>query len=277
MSNPGLQYDPKSYARYRPTYAANFYDSIYATADIPDYDTALDVGTGTGQVAQVLAERFRRVIGTDISSTQLGEAVRLPNIRYLETPAETLEGVEDDSVDLITVGVAYHWFDHAKFLEACRRVLRPAGALAVWGYSYSELRPGSAASPAADAAAFARANEAFQELHNGTLGPYWESGRKFLDQRYEGVKPGPESFETCSPLTVQTMEKSYSLNDMIGYLSSWSPYHRFLRENPGGQDPLESFKAALADILSIDDADKPDTILNVWPLCGFVATKPVKS
>lgn len=109
MSNPGLQYDPKSYARYRPTYPANFYDSIYATADIPDYDTALDVGTGTGQVAQVLAERFRRVIGTDISSTQLGEAVRLPNIRYLETPAETLEGVEDDSVDLITVGVAYHW------------------------------------------------------------------------------------------------------------------------------------------------------------------------
>lgn len=109
MSKPGLQYDPKSYARYRPTYPAELFAALYDAAQIQRFDMALDVATGTGQVAQILAKKFAKVIGTDISSTQLAEAVRLPNITYLETPAETLDGVPDSSVDLITVAEAFHW------------------------------------------------------------------------------------------------------------------------------------------------------------------------
>jgi SAM-dependent methyltransferase len=53
----------------------------------------------------------------------------------------TLLGGEN-SVDLITVASAVHWFDLEKFYPIVRRVLRnPGGILAVWCYSGIQLSP----------------------------------------------------------------------------------------------------------------------------------------
>ena len=38
---------------------------------------------------------------------------------------------EDDSVDLITVCDAVHWFDITKFFDEAQRILAPGGVLAI--------------------------------------------------------------------------------------------------------------------------------------------------
>jgi ubiquinone/menaquinone biosynthesis C-methylase UbiE len=58
----------------------------------------------------------------------LNEAPSGPRIQYLRTPAEQLP-LPDASFDLVTVALAFHWFDQSRFLAEARRVLRPSGWL----------------------------------------------------------------------------------------------------------------------------------------------------
>lgn len=99
----------KFYAQFRPSYPPELYEAVYGLAKLPRRGTALDVATGSGQVAKVLANDFETVIGTDSSAGQLREAVRHPKITYQHVPAEDLQGVSDASVDLATVAEAFHW------------------------------------------------------------------------------------------------------------------------------------------------------------------------
>jgi ubiquinone/menaquinone biosynthesis C-methylase UbiE len=69
---------------------------------------ALDVATGSGQVAVALSELFAAVVGCDSSEGQLSHAVRRPNIRYVLAPAEELPA-DPGSVDLVTCAQALHW------------------------------------------------------------------------------------------------------------------------------------------------------------------------
>ena len=49
------------------------------------------------------------------------------------SPGETLN-VEDSSIDLLTVCQAVHWFDLDTFYKEVKRVLKPNGVLALYGY-----------------------------------------------------------------------------------------------------------------------------------------------
>lgn len=60
------------YAQFRPDYPEEVLEIIYQNCS--NYERAWDVGTGNGQVASVLAERFREVEATDISQKQLESA-----------------------------------------------------------------------------------------------------------------------------------------------------------------------------------------------------------
>ncbi|CAK7354788.1 unnamed protein product [Dovyalis caffra] len=89
-----------------------------------------------------VAEHYEQVIGTDVSEAQLKHAMAHPRVRYLPTQLSmsddeliTLIGGEN-SVDLVTVAQAVHWFDLRKFYSLVARLLRkPGGVLAVWCYN----------------------------------------------------------------------------------------------------------------------------------------------
>lgn len=57
------------YARYRPGYPQALFDFLVEQA--PGRELAWDCGTGSGQAAIQLAERFQRVIATDASREQI--------------------------------------------------------------------------------------------------------------------------------------------------------------------------------------------------------------
>jgi len=93
------------YAKYRPTYPKELYDHILSF--VKEKNTAWDCATGNGQAAVVLADHFKKVVATDISSAQIDKAVIKENIEYLVCPAES-NPFTDNTFDLVTVAQAYH-------------------------------------------------------------------------------------------------------------------------------------------------------------------------
>ena len=126
------------YARFRPTYPSALFDFLLSI--VPHRKLAWDCATGNGQLAVALASRFDRVVATDLSSNQIGNAVARPNIVYRVERAEH-SMVADHSIDLITVGQAIHWFDFDTFYKEVHRVLTPDGIIAVIGYPLPQIDP----------------------------------------------------------------------------------------------------------------------------------------
>ncbi|HEY8923736.1 MAG TPA: methyltransferase domain-containing protein, partial [Polyangia bacterium] len=60
------------YARFRPTYPPALFEWLAGQA--PARETAVDVGTGSGQAAVALAAHFGRVLALDPSAAQLANA-----------------------------------------------------------------------------------------------------------------------------------------------------------------------------------------------------------
>ncbi|MEE6518086.1 hypothetical protein FKM82_028773 [Ascaphus truei] len=100
------------------------------------FELAVDVGCGTGRYTRPVAPHFEKVIGLDISESQINEARRSTsekNVLYHTSPAEELP-VKDASVDLLFAGVAVHWFILDKFMQEAARVLKPGGCLALHAF-----------------------------------------------------------------------------------------------------------------------------------------------
>ena len=97
----------------------------------------VDVGCGSGQCAKRFAKYFDRIIAVDVSEAQLQEAkkncINEENIEF-RIDCESMRTIEDNSADLITVSVAFHWFDADVFYEAVARKLRPGGILFIISY-----------------------------------------------------------------------------------------------------------------------------------------------
>ena len=95
----------------------------------------VDVGCGTGLSTLALTELADSVIGADISPAMLAQAPVHPRVRYVEASADQLP-LDDHSVDLITVSVAFHWLNRERFLAEARRVLKPGGTLIIYSRGF---------------------------------------------------------------------------------------------------------------------------------------------
>jgi ubiquinone/menaquinone biosynthesis C-methylase UbiE len=105
------------YAHLRPTYHESLFTFLSTT--VASREVAWDCATGNGQAAAHLARYFGRVIATDESAEMIAQAPRDPKIEYRVAEAED-SGIATDSVDLVTVASAIHWFDLSKFYTEAR-------------------------------------------------------------------------------------------------------------------------------------------------------------
>ncbi|OCG74767.1 class I SAM-dependent methyltransferase [Microbacterium sediminis] len=117
----------EDYDRYRPGFPIEAADAI-APMGVP---VALDLGAGTGKFTERLVDRADRVLAVDPSARML--AVLRAKLPSVETHIGTAEHipVPDDSVDLVTVAQAFHWFDRERACAEILRVLVPHGRLAL--------------------------------------------------------------------------------------------------------------------------------------------------
>jgi ubiquinone/menaquinone biosynthesis C-methylase UbiE len=98
-------------------------------------EQVLDVGTGTGLVAHLVAPRVSpgSVIGIDLSDNMLALArsKKSKNVQFLGMAAERLV-FKPETFDLVTMGEALAYLsDPADALAEAHRVLKPGGRLAV--------------------------------------------------------------------------------------------------------------------------------------------------
>jgi SAM-dependent methyltransferase len=90
----------------------------------------LDVGCGTGFFLAELAREHPRAIGLDVSHAMLQVSARyVPGARVVAGDAERLPFADRAFDAVFCKGSLHHLRDHAGFLAACRRLLRPNGVL----------------------------------------------------------------------------------------------------------------------------------------------------
>ena len=206
-----------AYAESRPRYPGALFDFLATLCE--RRDRAWDCATGSGQAAFELAGRFRHVLATDASAAQIDAAADIEGVEFRVAAAER-SGLEDASVDLITVAQALHWFDISAFFEEAERVLRPGGVLAYWCYGFCET------------------GDACDELLTALyeyVDDYWPPERRIIERQYADVRPpGP-----VLPVPEFCMEQDWSVEQMLGYLATWSACQRFRAGT--GRDPLAPF------------------------------------
>ena len=86
----------------------------YLGSIAPSPQLAWDCGTGNGQAAVGLASVFDRVIASDASEKQIANAQSHETVEYRIAPAHN-SGIGSETIDLIMVAQALHWFDLDRF------------------------------------------------------------------------------------------------------------------------------------------------------------------
>jgi len=143
-SDPSLVTDPADPATRRSARSFGLAASVYQTARpgypaeavawlIGDAERVLDLGAGTGKLTEALVSLDREVIAVDPVEEMLEELeVRVPGVPRILGVAEDIP-IEDDSVDAVVAGQAWHWFEADRAVAEIARVLRPGGVLGlVW-------------------------------------------------------------------------------------------------------------------------------------------------
>ncbi len=125
-----------NYARYRPTYPAGVIDILGSDCGPTGNSTIADVGSGTGILSELFLKNGNFVIGIEPNEAMRQSAERLLKrfSRFVSSDA-TAEAtrLEPASVDFVTAGQAFHWFDREKARKEFVRILKPGGwVVLIW-------------------------------------------------------------------------------------------------------------------------------------------------
>lgn len=227
------------YAAFRPTYPDALFD--WLTSQCPEHELAWDCATGNGQAAAGLSPHFKKVIATDASAEQIAHASGPDNVTFQVAQAESSD-LKNGSADLVTVAQAAHWFDLPAFYTEVRRVLKPRGVIALWGYGRLVL-PGILDKP-------------FEHFYSGILGPYWPPERRLIDDGYRSLDFPFDEFQPPDFL----IEVEWNLPRLLAYLSTWSAVKRYQTDN--GITPLGDLESRLKE--SWGEPSRPLALK--WPL-----------
>ncbi len=153
------------YAKYRAGFPSSIFDRLAKYGIGEPGQFIVDLGTGTGTLARGFAGRGCRVYGIDPDERLLEQARQLDqkagvSVKYRKARAEAT-GLSSQSVDVITAGQCWHWFDRAVAAQEAVRVLKPGGLVVIAHFDWLP-RQGN----------LVEATEKLIEFHN----PHWKLG-----------------------------------------------------------------------------------------------------
>jgi len=127
------------YDRMRPGYPEATFERIVSYAGIQDSPApVLEIGTGTGKATRPLAVRGHNVLciepGANLARCAATNLAEFPNVTLEVSSFEEWKPMTNH-FHLAFCAQAFHWLDPAIRLEKLASVLKPGGALAVFGNS----------------------------------------------------------------------------------------------------------------------------------------------
>lgn len=124
------------YVRYRPGYPQGVVEILRTQCGLTTEHTIADVGSGTGFLAEVFLKNGNQVIGVE-PNKEMREAGEEYLSRYSKftsvkgsAEATSLPGA---SVNFVSAGQAFHWFEPNATRAEFARILKPKGwAVVIW-------------------------------------------------------------------------------------------------------------------------------------------------
>lgn len=126
----------QNYARYRPGYPPALLQLMRAEMGLAPGSVIADIGSGTGILSEMFLRHGNTVYGVEPNSAmrRMAEELLRDYPRFISV-AGTAEAttLPAASVDIVTAGQSFHWFDHAQARAEWARILRPGGwVVLVW-------------------------------------------------------------------------------------------------------------------------------------------------
>jgi SAM-dependent methyltransferase len=138
MKDPTHRFSSRveNYIKYRPGYPTSLIQTLTSECGLASKSVIADIGSGTGILSELFLKNGHRVFGVEPNREMREAGERLlrkhPNFTSVDGSAEATT-LPDRSVDLITAGQAFHWFNRQRTRKEFARILKPGGWVAlVW-------------------------------------------------------------------------------------------------------------------------------------------------
>lgn len=122
------------YSRYRPGYPGKIISLLERETGFNQEAILADIGSGTGLLTKLFLKNGNKVFAVEPNDRMRSHAEDdLSSFKNFISVKGTAErtNLQKNSVDLITVGQALHWFDREKAVNEFSRILKPGGRLCV--------------------------------------------------------------------------------------------------------------------------------------------------
>ncbi|HVB06180.1 MAG TPA: class I SAM-dependent methyltransferase [Acidimicrobiales bacterium] len=129
------------YEQGRPGYPRSLLDWVMERGALAPGSTVVDLAAGTGKLTRLLVESGARVIGVEPLAAMREEFRRiLPDVEILDAAAESIP-LPDGCADVLTCGMAIHWFANTVALAEIARVLRDGGEFVIAMNGHDKTNP----------------------------------------------------------------------------------------------------------------------------------------
>lgn len=124
------------YLQYRPHYPQAIIEVLKRECHLTQQALIADIGSGTGMLTAVFLTNGNRVFGIEPDPEMRAAAEyvlgKYPTFTSIAASAEATS-LADRSVDVVTAGQAFHWFDRERARKEFARILVPRGwVVLVW-------------------------------------------------------------------------------------------------------------------------------------------------
>jgi len=130
------------YVRYRPSYSSEVLTMLRTECGLRPGHVIADMGSGRGLLSELFLRNGNRVYGIepnkDMRAAGEGYLAEYDGFSSIDGSAETTT-LSEASVDFVTAGQAFHWFEPAAARREFSRILRsPGWVVAVWNFRDKE-------------------------------------------------------------------------------------------------------------------------------------------
>jgi len=122
------------YSKYRPDYPDQLVKDLVAKNKLNKKSMIADIGSGTGIMTAKLLNLGIKVFAVEPNKEMRNTAIEnLKDYKGFFSVSGSAENttIDENSIDLIVVAQAFHWFNVEEFRKECQRILKPSGIVAL--------------------------------------------------------------------------------------------------------------------------------------------------